>query len=124
MLTPPMMLAPTMIADTDLPSLRRGVAQYASLGVEPSKLVLIYAWFGQDIQCSESSSGPCQPLHPHCYGNGVGDGHVCQPGYSAIMHGLVQRSKAGLQWNTTLSLPFFDYVNLSSRCVLFGGRCD
>eukprot|EP01050_Picozoa_sp_SAG11_P018700 SAG11_NODE_2869_length_2884_cov_1.716338_2_plen_170_part_00 len=93
-----------------LPSLKQGVAEYKSLGVHPSTLVLIYAWFGSDTQCN-NSSGACAPKYPHCYAKGTGDGHECQPGYSTIMHKLLPHSAKGLQWNSAISLPFFDYTN-------------
>ena len=105
-----------------LENLAHGVAQYQSLGVPPSKLVTIFAWFGADVQCT-NSSGACALKYPHCYAVGTGDGHECQPGYSTIAHDLLPKSThmpaswgavSGLQWNEAASLPFFDYVGNNS----------
>ena len=46
-------------------SLTQGVAQYQALGVPPAKLVTIFAWFGMDVQCT-NTSGACALEYPHC----------------------------------------------------------
>ena len=101
-----------------LESLEQGVVQYQSLGVPASKLVTIFAWFGFDVQCT-NTSGACALKYPHCYAKGTGDGHDCQPGYSTIVHNLLPKSTqmpaswratGGLQWNEANALPIFDYA--------------
>ena len=106
-------------------SLTQGVAQYQALGVPPAKLVTIFAWFGMDVQCTNTSGG-CALEYPHCYAKGTGDGHDCQPGYSTIVHDLLPRNThppgstgwgpLGLVQRDQFGLPYFDYAgNMSKR---------
>ena len=106
-------------------SLTQGVAQYQALGVPPAKLVTIFAWFGMDVQCT-NTSGACALEYPHCYAKGTGDGHDCQPGYSTIVHDLLPRSAhpsgstgwgpLGVVQRDQFGLPYFDYAgNMSKR---------
>ncbi len=94
-------------------ALQAGVQEYSSLGIKPEKLVVIFAWFGADVACTNSTGG-CALKWPHCYAFGQ-DGHICQPGYSTIMHDLKPMSTDGLQWDNETDLPFLDYLNASLR---------
>jgi hypothetical protein len=84
-----------------LEDIKQGVSQYEALGVPKKDLVMIWAWFGMDVACTNSSGG-CALQYPHCYAKGTGDGHDCQPGYSTIMHELLPHSIAGVQWDEAM----------------------
>ena len=101
----------------DIMNFNKNGQEYKALGVAPAKLVLAFAWFGEDVVCTNTSGG-CSPKYAHCYALGE-DGHICEPGYSTIMHDLAPMSAHGSEWDDATDLPFMDYMNGSRHRVTY-----
>lgn len=113
MATPDQLKANISAPNSPLPGIRRGMAEFVSLGVPIHQLVLAMPWVGMVYPClglDAAKEGPsgCIPWPPW-----IDDPDNCtiETGFGTIQETLLPLSAAGRQWDQASSSPWFDYID-------------
>ena len=91
---------------------RSGLAEFATMGIPPSKLVLAQPMFGYLYRCKDvtppTSGIDCVPEPPFAVDP---NGFNHEVGLNTIYGEMIPLSRDGPQWNKTAESPWLDYIN-------------
>jgi di-N-acetylchitobiase len=93
-----------------------GMANFTSMGIPPSKLVLGLPWYGYDYPCIGMSNNDtvCSITPVPFRGVNCSDAAGREKNFS-ILKELLKNSTTGPRWDATLQSPWFNYLNPTTK---------